>query len=107
MIALHCLRVQNGIIVPVDVDIVEASGALVADVSVNVADYGLGIVAGELEIPVPESLIDFLVENNLITLYAIDENTYVGEPARSIEIPKEALIEARAVFRFATQKQSS
>jgi hypothetical protein len=106
MIALHCLRVDNGIIVPVDVEVISASDALAGDVAINVADYGLSVVIGALGIPVPESLIDFLLENNFITLYGVDGNAYVGEPVRSIEVSKEALIEARAVYRFATtQKQ--
>ena len=101
--AYKCLMVEDGLIVlvpPVYSDLSSIRKLDEKDVSIQVVDFGFIIKVGELKIPVPEILIDYLIANNVITLYQFNDDDYVGTPVLGITLSKEALLEAKGMYRL-------
>lgn len=100
MIAYKCLKVLNGIVALVDLTGYDVLGISSDDISIHLTEYGLLIKILNIEIPIPESLFDFILENSNITIYPAGIENYIEEPVLSIEISKESLIEARGIYSF-------
>lgn len=98
--AYKCLKVKDGIIALLDLTDFNISGIMNNEVSINLADYGFLIKIRELEIPIPESLFDFIFDNRVITIYRTGIEKYVEAPVVSIELSKESLIEAKGMYSF-------
>jgi hypothetical protein len=55
---------------------------------------------GEIIVPIPEFMLEFIVDNNIITFYGADDADYLWEPILSVEIPRDDIIEARGAYKF-------
>ena len=100
MLAYKILLVENGLIVLADIDSIDTSKLTKNDVRIEIIATGFVIKVDELSIAIPERIIDFFLENHMITLYPFSAENYIEEPAISIELSREAIIEARGVFTF-------
>ena len=101
MFVTNCLRAGNGVIVFIPPAYGKEYFKTVSekDVSVSVADYGLEVLIGDIVIPVPEFMIDFLAENRTVTIYLADPSRYMWEPEFSVELPKDGIVEARGAYK--------
>ena len=100
MVAYKILVVENGLIVLADIDGIDTPRLTKDDVKIEINATGFVIKVDELSIVIPERVIDFFLENRTITLYPFSAENYIEEPAISIELSREAIIEARGVFTF-------
>ncbi len=50
--------------------------------------------------PLPEDLLDYITENRFVTIYQLNGSHYLHPPTATIELEKETLIEAKAVYRY-------
>lgn len=98
-------EVSNGILVPVYIDHVTET---IADeeVRIDVADYGLVITIGEIEIPIPEIIIEYIIRNRVITLYPMGLNTpYFSRPIAAFEVSEAMLLKAQGVYEYRAGNQ--
>ena len=66
----NCLRVQGGIIVPVYNVEPEATKRLSGgSIVISVKSYGLEVRIDEIVVPIPEFMLEFVIDNNTITFY--------------------------------------
>jgi len=101
MLSYHCLRVQGGIIVPLYVhNLPEIDKVKDDDLSLSFGHYGVCVRVKDLEIPIPDVLIDYFVENRMITIYSVEPEQYVSEAILAIEVPKESLMEVIGAYRY-------
>lgn len=100
MIAYKILVIENGLIVLADIGGIDMSRLTKDDVNIEINATGLVIKVDELSIAIPERVIDFFLENRTIMLYPFSAENYIEEPVLSIELSREAIIEARGVFTF-------
>ncbi|MGD0231753.1 MAG: hypothetical protein ABSC19_15600 [Syntrophorhabdales bacterium] len=101
----NCLKVQGGIIVPVyNVEPEALKRSSGSGVFISVKSYGLEVRIGELIVPIPEFMLEFVIDNNLITFYEADSAEYLWEPILSVEIPRDDLVEARGAYKFVQSK---
>ena len=97
----NCLKVQGGIIVPVyNVEAEEVKRLSGSGILVSVKSYGLEVRIDEIVVPIPEFMLEFVIDNNAITFYRADNDEYMWEPLLSVEIPRDDLIEARGAYKF-------
>jgi hypothetical protein len=97
--------VQGGIIVPVyNVEPEALKRSSGSGVFISVKSYGLEVRIGELIVPIPEFMLEFVIDNNLITFYEADSAEYLWEPILSVEIPRDDLVEARGAYKFVQSK---
>ena len=97
----NCLKVQGGIIVPVyNVEAEEMKRLSGNGILVSVKSYGLEVRIDEIVVPIPEFMLEFVIDNNAITFYRADNDEYMWEPLLSVEIPRDDLIEARGAYKF-------
>ena len=101
MFVTNCLRAGNGLIVPVPPAYGKEYFKTMSekDISISVADYGLEVLVGDIVIPVPEFMVDFLAENRTVTIYSADPSQYVWEPEFALELPKDGIVEARGAYK--------
>jgi hypothetical protein len=96
-----CFKVQGGIIAPVyNTDLEAAKRMSESKVLVSVKNYGLEVRIDLIIVPIPEFMLEFVIDNNVITFYRADTGEYLWEPLFSIEIPRDDLIEARGAYKF-------
>ena len=101
MMASHCFKVQGGIIVPVfSQELPDVQKLKNEDISLSFGDYGICVVIKDMEIPIPEMMIDYFTGNRVITVYSIEPAQYVCEAVLSVEIPKESLMETIGAYRY-------
>jgi hypothetical protein len=101
MIASHCLKVQGGLIAPFNAQrLPELKKLKEDDVSLSLAEYGICVLVREMEIPIPESMFEYFTNNRVITVYSIDIDQYISEPAFSVEVPKDTLMEVIGAYRY-------
>jgi len=100
MIAYKVLVVSGGIIVLADIAEDDVTKLKAADIVIDMNSSGLVIKAAYLHIPLPEHMLDFLLENRSITIYPFSSVKYVEEAILGIVISREAIIEARAIYNF-------
>ena len=97
----NCLRVQGGIIVPVyNVEPEAVKRLSGGSIIVSVKSYGLEVRIDEIVVPIPEFMLEFVIDNSTITFYGADSAEYLWEPLLSVKIPREDLIEARGAYKF-------
>jgi hypothetical protein len=97
----NCLQVHGGIIVPVYNVEPEAMRRLSENsVFVSVKNYGIEVRVDEIVVPIPEFMLEFVIDNNTITFYRADNEEYMWEPLLAIEVPRDDLIEARGAYKF-------
>ena len=91
-----CLKVQHGIIALVDEqeDINTVNGH---NIEVEKKDYGVNIIVGNLTVPIPEKLFDYLVGNPIIAVYQLKRYGYVREPDLIINLDKLTLMSLRGI----------
>ena len=103
----NCLKVQGGIIVPVYNVEPEAMKRLSgSSILISVKSYGLEVRIDEIVVPIPEFMLEFVIDNNTITFYRADNAEYLWEPLLSVEIPRDDLIEARGAYKFIQSSNS-
>lgn len=81
----------------------DANGALLPDendVAIEIADYGLNIIAGDMVIPVPAMLIEHLIQNGRITVFNKKPTQYISEPVVEINLPEKTLSEAKGAYEL-------
>jgi hypothetical protein len=100
MIVRKCLKVSGGILALADLNPSNIPDITEKDVSINLVDYGLLIKIGLVEVPIPEALFEFIIENRRITIYPWGADNLIEEPALAIQVSKEALIEAKGIYCF-------
>jgi hypothetical protein len=91
---------SNGILVPVHLDDVTET---IADeeVRIDVADYGLVITIGDIEIPIPENMMDYIIKNRVMTLYPMGLNSpYFSRPIAAFELSEAMLLKAQGVYEY-------
>jgi hypothetical protein len=97
----NCLRVQGGIIVLVYNAESQAMKRLSdSSILISVKSYGLEVLIDEIIVPIPEFMLEFLIDNNTITFYRADNAEYLWEPLFSVGIPRDDLIGARGAYKF-------
>jgi hypothetical protein len=94
-----CLKVKNGIIALVDGSI-EGIKSANNNIEVEVKEYGVNLGIGNVTIPLPEVLLDYLIENPMIVVYQVGINSYVVEPELVINLDKTKLTEIKGVFHY-------
>jgi hypothetical protein len=103
----NCLRVQGGIIVPVyNVEPEAVKQLSGGNIVISVKSYGLEMRIDEIIVPIPEFMLEFVIDNNAITFYRADNGEYLWEPLFSVEIPRDDLIEARGAYKFVQRANS-
>lgn len=100
MTAYKILKVNGGIIALVDLAGIDVLNINDKDVSIHLADYGLLIKIGDIQIPITESLFEFISNNRNVTIYHAGIENYIEEPALLVELSKESLIEAKGIYSF-------
>ena len=71
----NCLRVQGGIIVPVyNVEPEAVKRLSGSSVLISVKSYGLDMRIDEIVVPIPEFMLEFIIDNNTITFYRADND---------------------------------
>lgn len=101
MFVTNCLRAGNGVIVSMPPAYGREYFKTMSekDVVISAAEYGLEVLIGDIVIPVPEFMIDFLAENRTVTIYLADPSRYMWEPEFSVELPKDGIVEARGAYK--------
>jgi hypothetical protein len=108
MLAFKCLKVAGGVLVLVNTDNTTSLKNITDhDVSICIAEYGLLIKIKDIEIPIPESLMEYFMQNRTITIYPLTMDNYVEEPLLSVTIRPESLIEARGIYNFWKRSQNA
>ncbi|MDD5007776.1 MAG: hypothetical protein PHU49_01320 [Syntrophorhabdaceae bacterium] len=106
--ALKALFVKGGLICMVDKNYADwLENITPDDTLVNLADDGLAVIIENREkpenniiIPLPDELLDYLIDNRELTVYTFSEN-YIEKPAsRTFEISRDLLLEGRAIYRY-------
>lgn len=100
MVAYKCLKVDNGLIALVDVPKDCLVNVKNEDLAIYLRDYGLTVRIKQVEIPIPEILFDYFIENRTITIYPLEINNYLEEPILSLEISKDSILEAKGIYSY-------
>ncbi len=102
MIVQSCLKTEDGIIVPVYTLPVRVDKK---ELACRAIEIGLLLTIGEIEIPIPEDMIDHVVAHRKVVVYFVDGERYFAEPAVRFEIPQELILEARGVYKHFKSNQ--
>ena len=91
-----CLKVQNGLIGLVDSreEIRAFNGR---NIEAERTGYGVNLIVGNLIIPIPNKLIDYLFENPVIAVYQLKRYAYVAEPDFVINLDKMTLMSLKGI----------
>jgi len=100
--ALKCLIFQGGIICLVDNDYIkDIEDTKTEDISIAVNQKGIALILKKiLVILIPEGLIDYLIDNRDIIIYTFSPENYIEEQVMTIKLSRDALIEAKSIFKF-------
>ncbi len=100
--ALKCLPVNQGILCLIDSGAIKKIGNIrVEDVSIEVRRYGISaIIREQIAIRIPETLLDYIVENRNISLYTFSPDRYIEEAVATIELSRDSIIKAKSVYEF-------
>ena len=91
-----CLKVQNGLIVLVD-SLEEIRAFNERNIEAEKSDYGVNLIVGNLTIPIPKKLIDYLFDNPVIAVYQLKRYSYVAEPELTINLDKITLMSLKGI----------
>ena len=102
MQAIKCLIFQEGLIYLVDNNhLRNLENLRTEDISVSSTKNGIAIILKNyMVLPIPEELLDYIIDNRNITLYTFSAENYIEEPVITFSLSKNALIEARSIFKF-------
>jgi len=103
MIVSNCLKTEEGIIalvysVPTKIDRKE--------VACKAIEMGILLSIGDIDIPIPELMIDYITSHRRVAIYFLDGEKYLNEPAVKLEIPQELIFEAKGVYKHFKNDQS-
>ena len=100
--ATKCINVENGLIVLFFEPLIVKDYRNVAseDIKLAVCEYGIEVQIKDLIVPVPEILFKHVSESNNFFIYWADCDVYEMRFVVSIDIPKEALLEAKGAYTF-------
>ena len=96
----RCFLAKGGILVVLEP--LDGSTLNVKKLSAHlrVEEDGLVLLLGECSIPLPEDIFDYITENRIVTIYEVDVSRYANPPTVTIELEKDILIEAKAIYRY-------
>ncbi len=97
--AMQYFQVENGILVPVYGN-VDWSAIFDQDVDINIMEFGLTIIIGEIAIPIPEALFDYFAEHRTISLYRVSMDTIMANLVASITIERDAFLKAVGAYQY-------
>lgn len=102
MIVSNCLKTEEGIIVPVFSTPVRIDKK---DISCRAIEIGVLLSIGDIQIPIPENVIDHMAAHRKVVIYFLDGERYLTEPAGRLEIPQELIFEAKGVYKHFKDNQ--
>jgi hypothetical protein len=102
MVVQNCLKTEEGIIVPVYSKPMRVDRK---ELVCRAIEIGILLSIGEIDIPVPEDMIDHMATHRRVAIYFLDGEKYLLEPAAKFEIPQELLFEARGVYKHFKNNQ--
>lgn len=103
MIVSNCLKAEEGIIVPVFSAPLKIDKK---DISCEAIEIGVLLSIGDVQIPIPEGMIDHMTAHGRVVIYFLDGERYLSEPATRFEIPQELIFEAKGVYKHIKNNQS-
>lgn len=102
MIVSNCLKTEEGIIVPVFSTPLRIDKK---DISCKAIEIGVLLSIGDIQIPIPENVIDHMTAHRKVVIYFLDGERYLSEPAGTLEIPQELIFEAKGVYKHFKNNQ--
>jgi len=103
--AFKCFIVKNGLICLIDSDYAKRmaiSDLKSDDICASLVDNGVAIVIkNDFIIPIPEDMIDYVVDNPDIVLYSFDPANYIEKPIITINVSRDAMIEVKGMYNYA------
>jgi hypothetical protein len=100
--AFKCLMVKDGLICLIDADYakrLKVDTLKSEDVYVTAFDEGIAIVVkDDFIIPVPDDMVEYIINNPNIVLYSFDPASYIEEPIITISVLRDALIECKGMY---------
>ena len=96
----RCFLANGGILVIVESLEGKMPNTNGTSAQLGVNEGGLVLLFGEYEVPLPEEMLDYIMENRLVTIYQMNGAHYLYSPTVTIELEKDALVEAKAVYRY-------
>jgi hypothetical protein len=97
--ATQYFQVENGILVPVYGNI-DWTTILDRDAGINIAEFGLMIIVGEIAIPIPEVLFDYFAEHRTVSLYQVSADTIMADLTASTTIERDAFLKAVGAYQY-------
>ena len=96
----RCFFVKGGVFVILEPSEGKSSNMKNVSAHLGVEEGGLALILGEYIIPLPENMFEYITDNRLVTLYQVNNGEYCYRPTANIELDKDLLIEAKAVYRY-------
>ncbi len=102
METIECLKVKNGIIVvtipPTDNGI--GTGRPKDDTTLILGPHGLILIYKDHQIPIPEEMFDYVLENRIISIYELNATEHLHSPTVTFELERDKLIEGTTIYRY-------
>ncbi len=70
------------------------------DIGLWVSDNGIIVQIEQIEIPIPDSLLSYLIENPYLMIYFTDPHRYLEESYITIKLNTNSLLEARGAWEY-------
>jgi hypothetical protein len=96
MIVSNCLKTEEGIIVPIYSVPTKIDRK---EVACKAIEMGILLSIGDIEIPIPEDMVDYITTHRKVLIYFLDGEKYFNEPAIKLEISQELIYEAKGVYK--------
>ncbi len=102
--AFKCLMVKDGLICLIDAEYaktLKVDDLKSGDAYVTAYDKGIAIVVkDDFIIPVPDDMVEYIIDNPNIVLYSFDPACYIEKPIITIGVSRDALIESKGMYNF-------
>lgn len=98
--AVRCLRAQGGLIAFVEFPKDYADTITNADISLGVTNAGFNVVVKNIEIAVPEVLMEHFCANPFIAVFPSVIEQYAAEPLFNIVLARDMVVEANGIYKF-------
>ena len=95
-----CFAVKGGILVIVKPVKEGTFNVKKISAQLGIEQDGLVLQLEDYELPLPEDMFDYITENRLITICQVNGTHYLYQPTVTIELEKDTLIEAKAIYRY-------
>jgi hypothetical protein len=102
MVVQSCLKTEEGIIVPVYSTPKRIDRK---ELVCRAIEIGILLSIGEIDIPIPEDMIDHVATHRRVVIYFLDGDKYLAEPTAKFEIPQELIFEAKGVYKHLKNNQ--